>query len=109
MVLVVSINFDRQLDGLRIASAQAAAQQCAAQPLISTRCPQASCIKAGPCYLGVFLSAPRLPEMALRRQTPRLEHDPEKACPRALTRGWAPIFGKDLAPANKQGAITIPI
>ena len=57
MVLVLSINVDRQLHGLSIASAQAAAQQCAAQPLISAGCPQASCIKAGPCYLGVFYQA----------------------------------------------------
>jgi hypothetical protein len=56
MVLALSINVDRPLHGSSIASAQAAAQQCAAQPLISTRCPQASCIKAGPCYLGVFIS-----------------------------------------------------
>jgi hypothetical protein len=26
-----------------------------------------------------------------------LEHDPEKACPPDLIRGWKPVFGKDHA------------
>src|SRR5215468_2475825 len=30
-----------------------------------------------------------------------LEHDPEKACPRAVTRGWEPVFGKDHAQTKR--------
>jgi hypothetical protein len=54
MLSVLPINFDRQFDGLSISPAQAAAQQCAAQPQISSGCARASCMKAGPCYFGVF-------------------------------------------------------
>jgi len=31
---------------------------------------------------------------------PRLEHDPEKACP-GLDPGWTPVFGKDHAQTKK--------
>jgi hypothetical protein len=55
MLSVLPINFDRQFDGLSISPAQAAAaRQCALQPLISSNCARASCMKAGPCYLGVI-------------------------------------------------------
>ena len=54
MLSVLPINLDRQLDGLSVSPAQAAVAQCAPQPLISSACARASCIKAGPCYLGII-------------------------------------------------------
>jgi hypothetical protein len=54
MLSMLPINFDRQFEGLRSSSAQAAVPQCAAQPQISSRCAQPSCMRVGPCYFGVF-------------------------------------------------------
>ena len=54
MLSVLPINFDRQFDGFSISMARAAVQQCAAQPQISSGCARASCMKAGPCYFGIF-------------------------------------------------------
>jgi hypothetical protein len=51
---VLPLNFDRQFDGLTILAAQAAVPQCAAKPQVSSRCPQSSCMKAGPCYFGIL-------------------------------------------------------
>ena len=53
MLSVLPINFDRQFDGLSISLAHAAVAQCAPQPLIGS-CARASCMKAGPCYLGLL-------------------------------------------------------
>jgi hypothetical protein len=42
-----------KLGALKFSSAEAAVPQCAAQPQISNRCAQSSCMKAGPCYFGI--------------------------------------------------------
>jgi hypothetical protein len=54
MLSVLPINFDRQFDGLSISLAHAAVAQCTPQPLIGSGCARASCMKAGPCYIGAF-------------------------------------------------------
>ena len=54
MLSVLPVNFNRQFDGLSISLAQAAVRQCATQPVISSGCARASCVRAGPCYLGFF-------------------------------------------------------
>ena len=54
MLSVLPINFDPHFDGLSISPAQAAVQQCAAQPQTGSGCARASCLKAGPCYFGIF-------------------------------------------------------
>jgi hypothetical protein len=56
MLSVAPIDFNRHFDGLKLSLAEAASQ-CAAQPVADSRCPQAACIKAGPCYAGIFYQA----------------------------------------------------
>jgi hypothetical protein len=36
-----------------------------------------------------------------------LEHDPEKARPRTLIRGWNPVFGKDHARTKSESEMPI--
>jgi hypothetical protein len=56
MFSALPLNFDGQLNVLRLSSAEAAAQ-CAAQPLLGSGCAQTRCVRAGPCYAGLFYQA----------------------------------------------------